>query len=185
VSVGHEADVEEVGGHDVDQVADDERKGRGVRDEPPRHHEGQDGAGRQPQRPHLLEHDRGQDERGTVVREESRHQRTEEQAVDEQTPPAARGSPYHVQGGPLEEAHGVQDEGDQDHRDEGQGGVPHDLHDRPHVCPADHAEGDGQGPADGGRPPDAEPPGLPNHEHEHHDEQGYGQRVVSAAARFA
>ncbi|MDT4855207.1 hypothetical protein FQZ97_895490 [compost metagenome] len=135
-----EADLEEVGRHDVHEVRHDQRQAGRVGDEARRHDEGERGGGPEAERHQHRHHDGREDQRRTVVRKEGRHRGTQQHDEGEQPPAIAASPAGHMQRGPFEEAGFVEQQADEDDGDEGRGGVPDDGPDDGDVGELHHAE---------------------------------------------
>ena len=152
--------------HDIGQVGDDERAGGAVADKAPRHQKSEDGGGLHFEVLHLRQQDRRQDQRRPVVGEEGRHQRAQQQDIDEHPVPAAAAQFRHLQRRPFEKADLIKHQREQDDPDKGQRRVPDDPRHRQDVVDGDDAEQQrGHGADDCGRS-DLQPSGLPDDEEE-------------------
>ena len=128
-----EADLEEVGRHDVDEVGDDQRQAGGVGDEPRRHDERQRRLVLEAQRPQHRDDDRRQDQRRAIVGEQRRHRRAEQHDQHEQPATMPPAPARDVQRRPFEEPGFIEQQADDDDRDERRGRVPDDAPHHRHV----------------------------------------------------
>ncbi len=171
-----EAQPEIVGGNDVHQVGHHQRQAGGVGDEPGGHDESQGRGGREAQGDEHGHDDRSQDQRRAVIGEQRRNSRPQQHAEAEQAMAAAPGPARYVQGCPLEEARLIQQQADDDHGNEGSGGIPDDGPHHGDVLQRHRTDAQGDGCADGGAPAHTEALGLPDDQHEGEDEYGNGNQ---------
>ncbi|MNH06945.1 hypothetical protein D3C79_663250 [compost metagenome] len=167
--VAVEANTEEVGRDDVDQVRHHQRQAGRVGNEACGHDERQGRRRAEAQGQEHGHHDRGKDQRRTIIGEQRRHQRPQQHDVAEQPPATAAPPACHVQRRPGEEAGGIEQQADDDQGDESTGSVPDDLPDHRDIAPLHHPAKQGQQRPARGTPADAKASGLPDH-------QGNGQQ---------
>ena len=167
-----ERDIEEVRADDIDQVGDDQRQAGGVGNEAGGDDEGQRRLGRELQAQQDRHDDGGQQQRGTVIGEEGRDHRPQQHDQRKQAASVATAPARHVQRRPGEEPGLVEDQGDQDQGDEGEGRIPNDVPHHQHIGQLHHPDGQGHRSAPQGAGTDTEALWLPDHQHQGHDEDG-------------
>ena len=143
--VAPEADIEEVGADDVDQVRDNQRQRGRIGHEPAGDDEGESRRRLEVEPQQDGEHDGRQQQGRAVIREDGRDGGPQQHDEGEQPSATPATPPRDVERRPVKEARPVEQERDDDQRHEGEGGVPHDVPDSWDIAGVDDPRDERQG----------------------------------------
>ncbi len=181
--IGVEADVEEIGRDDIDQIGHHQWQAGRIGDEAGGHDESQRCRRTEAERQQHRHHDRRQNQRCAVIGEQGRHGCAQQDQEGEESAPVAAPPTCHTQRRPLEKAGFIEQQADDDGGNESNGGVPNDVPNRRNIGEMNHAGQKGGNGAESRAPADAQPAWLPDHQDERGDEdQQCDQHRLSSCA---